>query len=51
MHKLAYILMILACFLFFLAGIGGLMAADWPHRTRAIAWGLFCWSLSIVLNS
>lgn len=48
------ILIILACLLFMLAGLGGPWAgsppADWPWRGRLIAWGLFCWCLSGIVT-
>jgi hypothetical protein len=37
---------ILALLIFAIAGIGGFLASEWPHRNRLIAWGLFFWSLS-----
>jgi hypothetical protein len=47
------ILVILACLLFLLAGLGGpwaTPATEWPWRGRMIAWGLFCWCLSGIVS-
>jgi hypothetical protein len=47
------ILIVLACVLFFLAGLGGpWQGADaWPYRGRLVAWGLFCWCVSTLVTS
>lgn len=47
------ILIVLACVLFLLAGLGGPWTAgppEWPWRGRLVAWGLFCWSLSTIVT-
>jgi hypothetical protein len=47
------ILIILACLLFLLAGLGGPWGTapdGWPYRGRLIAWGLFCWALSEIVR-
>jgi hypothetical protein len=47
------ILLILACLLFLLAGLGGPWSpapAEWPWRGRMIAWGLFCFTLSFLVE-
>jgi hypothetical protein len=43
------IMIIIACVLFVLAGLGGPwtnQTAEWPWRGRMIAWGLFFWCAS-----
>ena len=50
------ILIVLACVLFLLAGLGDFFgraepATPWPWSGRLIAWGLFCWSLSTIVTA
>jgi hypothetical protein len=43
------IMLIIACVLFVLAGLGGPWTnpqSEWPWRGRMIAWGLFFWCAS-----
>jgi hypothetical protein len=45
------ILLILSCLLFMLAGLGEFFAAaPWPWGNRLIAWGLFCYVLSLIVR-
>jgi hypothetical protein len=44
------LLIVAAVLLFLFAGLGGWLAPEWPHRTRLIAWGLFCWCLSEIVT-
>lgn len=45
------ILIVLACVLFLLAGLGEFFAAaPWPWSGRLVAWGLFCWALSTIVT-
>ena len=43
-------LLVLACVLFFIAGFVPLVP-NFPSKVNLIAWGLFCWVLSILLSA
>jgi len=49
------ILIVLACVLFFLAGVGDFFGrgephTPWPWSGRLIAWGLCFWALSTIVK-
>lgn len=52
---LKLIMLIIACVLFLLAGLGGPWTgtpqpSEWPWRGRMIAWGLFFWCASLFVS-